>query len=107
MKPNAKTMNWRGMAAVTAIGATVMVLAAQILAKPTAPPVAGAVARGRRTTLRAVPSAPANAAKAAAPGVVLASNETGEGRPRLAADPPIRELFRPLVTKTDDKKGAR
>lgn len=86
---------------VTAGGAVVMFMAAQLLAKPSLPPTAKVAAR---------PAAPLAAGaghgslRAAAPSATSAGLEpvkSASGRLPLAGDAPVRELFRPLVAKPD------
>jgi len=80
MKSSKKNSNWRGAAAATLAGSAVILFAAQLLAKPEAP---------RTTRITTVRRGAAPAAPTAAPV-----------RSPLAGNPPLRELFRPLVSET-------
>ena len=93
MKRASKGMDMRGIAVATAVGGGVILVAAQLLAKPSLPPVArpaGTTAGGTASTASA--SAPSTGA---APITPIA----------LAGEPPVRELFRPLVTKQAPRSG--
>jgi hypothetical protein len=76
-----KRLDWRGVALATVGGAAILGVAAQLLAKPSLPPVARAAPR------------PAGARAAQAPAVQVES----VGDRAQPVEAPIRELFRPLV----------
>ena len=90
MKPGAKSMNLKTIGLTTAGGAVLLLVSAQLMAKPELPPQGKPISRDRTetksTSERLVPAAP----------------------PRLAVagQPAIRELFSPLVAPKA-KKGDR
>jgi len=84
MKRDAKQVNSRGVVLALGGGVALMLVATQLVAKPNTPPVSGAVAR---PALRGAEPAPATRLA----GSTLAASP-------LVGAPPIRELFRPLVT---------
>lgn len=91
----AAPVNIKNVALITVGGAGVMLLAAQILAKPNVPTVAKAISSPAPSGKRE-PSATATATttKSTAPVVVSEVPHL-----KVAADPPIRELFHPLVSR--------
>lgn len=76
-------MDWRGMAIALGGGAMLLLFGAQLLAKPKLPPVARAAVRDGAA------AGTASASSAGIPG--------GPAPLAIAGEPPIRELFRPLV----------
>ena len=94
MKQAQSSMNWRGVALATGGGAALILVAAQLLAKPAAP----------RT---GTPAVRTNAGRTtAAPAESAAPRTTAVPRMALAGDPPVRELFRPLVVQRTQQSGA-
>ena len=85
---------------VTIVGGGLMFAAAQILAKPKEQPVVKAVSRSGSTT-----STGAAAANETAPVVSVRSGLPAPERPALAGEPPIRNLFSPLVKPPSEKSS--
>jgi hypothetical protein len=85
MKQGSKKVDYRGIAAGVAGGGILMLVAAQLLAKPSAPALAKATPRsGGQSTAREQ---------------VAGTRVTAAPVPsKLAAAPPVRELFRPLIS---------
>jgi uncharacterized membrane protein YgcG len=86
------------IALVTIVGGGLMFVAAQLLAKPKETKVVGAVVRPTART-----SAGTAASNDTAPVVIVRDGVPVPTRPALAGEPPIRNLFSPLVKPPAEK----
>lgn len=93
-------MNVPRVAMAVAGGALLMVAAAQLLAKPKLPPVARAIERPAGGGVAARTDSVNPASRAGRDAVTQAAGTriaASQPRPAVAAEPPIREMFVPLV----------